>query len=205
MKTFLKWTALVLLALVMAGFMAFLYFIPPFFITPPEQFGKDMAEAPPAVRDIADLATRAIAERGRYIVMTTGCIGCHATNGPQGPDLTKYLAGGGLKIHTSQGVFVTRNLTPDPETGLARRTDDEVKRVLRSGTFSDGHVASHTVMPWANFSNWTEEDRHAVAVYLRHLKPVRHRIPEPTRGNALTIAGAIEQDYGFKDYGVVEK
>ena len=50
------------------------------------------------VTDIADPAERAIAERGRYIVMTTGCIGCHATNGSQGPDLTKYLAGGALKI-----------------------------------------------------------------------------------------------------------
>ena len=77
-----------------------------------------MADAAPAVTDIADPAERAIAERGRYIVMTTGCIGCHATNGPQGPDLTKYLAGGGLKIQTPHGTFVSRNLTPDQETGL---------------------------------------------------------------------------------------
>ena len=55
--------------------------------TPPETFGKAMADAAPAVTDIADPAERAIAERGRYIVMTTGCIGCHATNGSQGPDL----------------------------------------------------------------------------------------------------------------------
>ena len=94
-----------------------------------------MADAAPAVTDIADPAERAIAARGRYIVMTTGCIGCHATNGSQGPDLTKYLAGGALKFQTPHGTFVSRNLTPDKETGLARRTDDEVKRVLRSGTF----------------------------------------------------------------------
>ena len=179
-----------------SAFLAFLYFIPPFFITPPEQFGKDMADAAPGVSQIADPATRAIAERGRYIVMTTGCTGCHATNGAQGPDLTKYLAGGGLKMQTPSGTYVARNLTPDPETGLARRSDDEVKRVLRSGTFPDGHVAPHTVMPWANFSNWTEEDRHAVVVYLRSLKPVRHQIPEPVPGNAVTVPGAAEQDYG---------
>ena len=74
---------------------------------------------------------------------------------------------------------MSRNLTPDPDTGLARRTDDEVKRVLRSGVFPDGHVVPHTTMPWANFSNWTEEDRYAVLVYLRHLPPVRHQTPEP--------------------------
>ncbi len=77
--------------------------------------------------------------------------------------------------------------------------------MLRSGTFTDGHVAPGTVMPWPVFSNWTEEDRHAVVVYLRHLKPVRHQIPEPSAGNAITIPGAVEQDYAGKDYGIKDK
>jgi hypothetical protein len=55
------------------------------------------------------------------------------------------------------------------------------------------------------FSNWSEEDRHAVVVYLRHLKPIVHRIPDPVSGNAITIPGAIEQDYAAKDYGVAPK
>ena len=205
MKTFLKWAVLLLIVVALCGFCVFLYLIPPFFITPPEAFGKAMADAAPAVTDIADPAERAIAAHGRYIVLTAGCIGCHATNGSQGPDLTKYLAGGGLKFQTPTGTFVSRNLTPDKETGLARRTDDEVKRVLRSGTFTDGHVTPGTVMPWPVYSNWTEEDRHAVVVYLRHVKAIRHRIPEPVPGNAITIPGAVEQDYAGKDYGVSEK
>jgi hypothetical protein len=201
MKKFLKWALLVVVVVATCGFLAFLYFIPPFFLTPPETFGKAMADAAPTVADIADPAERAIAERGRYIVMTTGCNGCHAIVGPQGPDLSKYLGGGGLKIQTAHATYVSRNLTPDKETGLARRTDDEVKRIMRSGTFIDGHVVAGTAMPWPVFSNWTEEDRHAVVVYLRHLKPLRHATPEPVPGNAITIPGAIEQDYGGKDYG----
>jgi mono/diheme cytochrome c family protein len=202
MRRALKWTLGAIAILALGVFLAFLYFIPPFFLTPPEKFGKDLADAPPPVADIADPGERAIAERGRYIVMTTGCIGCHATNGSQGPDLTKYLAGGALKIVDASGTYVSRNLTPDKDTGLARRSNDEVKRVLRSGTFPDGHVAPTTVMPWPIFSNWTDEDRHAVLVYLRHLKPVRHEIPDPVPGDHLTIPGAIDQDYGLKDYGV---
>lgn len=202
MKRFLKWTLIVLLAIAVVGFVAFLYNIPPFFLTAPEQFSKDMLQAPPPVDDIKDPAERAIAERGLYIVRTTGCMGCHATVGPQGPDVTKYLAGGGLKFQTAHGTFVSRNLTPDKDTGLARRTDRDVKRVMQSGVFPDGHVVPATVMPWGVFSNWTEEDRYAVLVYLRHLRPVHHTTPEPVPGNALTIPGALEQDYGFKDHGL---
>jgi hypothetical protein len=202
MKKILKWGAITIVVLAVIAFLAFLYNIPPFFLTPPETFGADMLKAAPPVDGIADPAQRAIAERGRTIVMNIGCTGCHATNGPQGPDLTKYLAGGGTKITSTHGTFVSRNLTPDPETGLARRTDDEVKRVLRSGTFPDGHVVPYTTMPWGSFSHLTEEDRHAVVVYLRNLPAVKHRIPDPSLTPAQLPEGAVEGIFGLKDYGI---
>ena len=201
MKKVLKWAVLIVLAVAVCGLVAFLYFIPPFFSTSPEEFSRTMRDVAPPVTDISDPLQRAIAERGRDIVMRTGCIGCHASNGPNGPDYTKYLAGGGIKILTPHGTFIGSNLTPDAETGLARRSDDEVKRVLRSGVFPDGHIVPSSAMPWANFSNWTEEDRHAVVVYLRHLTPVRHQIPNPTNIPEPLESGIIERDYAFRDYG----
>jgi mono/diheme cytochrome c family protein len=203
-KRFLKWALLVVVVIVVCALGAFLYFIPPFFTTAAEDFGKAMASAPPGVDGIADPVERAMAARGRYIVMTTGCIGCHATNGPQGPDLTKYLAGGGIKSVATQATYVSRNLTPDKETGLGRRSDDEVKRVMRSGVFPDGRVVAVTSMPWGAFSNWSEEDRHAVLVYLRHLPAIHHPTPEPVPGNAITVSGAVEQDHAWHDYGTAE-
>lgn len=204
MTRFLKWAALAVLVLAIAGFVTFLYMIPPFFTASPETFAAGLADAPPSVGDIADPAERAIAERGRYIVQMTPCIGCHQMPGPQGPLLDKYLAGG-AKFTNRDGVFVSRNLTPDPETGLGRRSDAEIARVLRSGVLADGHVASHAVMPWASFSNWTDEDRHAVVVYLRHLKPVRHTIPGPGGPEPSGDPAAVEEDYGLLDYGTTPK
>lgn len=202
MKRRLMWIGAGALTLAVIAFLAFLYNVPPFFLIAPETFGQDMANAPPPVSGIADPAQRAIAERGRTLVMNIGCTGCHAANGPQGPDLSRYLAGGGTKITSAHGTYVSRNLTPDPDTGLARRTDEEVKRVLRSGTFPDGHVVPYTTMPWASFSHLTEEDRHAVVVYLRSLPAVKHRIPDPVFQPADLPSGAVEGIFGLRDYGI---
>lgn len=202
MRRLLKWAALVVLAIAAGGLLVFLYVMPPFFTTPPEVFSAAMRDIVPSLSGIGDPLERLLAERGRDIVVRSGCIGCHAANGARGPDYTKYLAGGGLKVVSAGGTFVSRNLTPDPDTGLARRTDGEVKRVLRSGVFPDGHVAPAGAMPWGTFSNWTEEDRHAVVVFLRHIPPVRQRIPEPLPASASFEPDVVERDYAFKDYSL---
>ena len=72
---------------------------------------------------------------------------------------------------------------------------------LKSGVSRDGHVAPYTMMPWANFSSWTEKDRHAVVVDLRHLKPVKHAIPEPVLRPVPLRNNAVEEAYGGADYG----
>ncbi|HWF85276.1 MAG TPA: hypothetical protein VG222_10525, partial [Vicinamibacterales bacterium] len=95
--------------------------------------------------------------------------------------------------------------TPDKTTGLARRSDDEVLRVLRSGVMPDGRVTSYRLMPWGAYTNWTDEDLHAVLVYLRHLKPIAHQIPEPTPAAPLADPLAIEVVHGGKDYGTIPK
>ena len=193
MKRILKWIALVVVFLAACGFVGFLYFVPPLMSIDPEEFVRGEAAMAPPVDGIADPAVRALAERGRYVLMTSDCTGCHVTPGPQGPMPDMYLAGGRRFVTAAHGTVVSRNLTPDKETGLASRTDDDVKRVLRSGVYPDGRVISHTAMPWAQFSNWSDEDLHAVVVYLRHIKPVRHEIPPPAAGRADAIVpNAIE-------------
>ena len=59
MKTFLKWGGLTLLVLLVVGFGAFLYNIPPVLLIAPETFQANVAKAAPPVDHIADPATRA--------------------------------------------------------------------------------------------------------------------------------------------------
>jgi len=199
MKRIMKWVALVVVVLAAGAFVAFLYLVPPLMSTDPQAFVNLEATMAPAVDGIADPAVRALAERGRYVLLTTDCTGCHVTPGPQGPLPDMYLAGGRPFTTNAHGVVVSRNLTPDKETGLGARTDDDVKRVLRSGVYPDGRPIPHNAMPWAQFSNWSDEDLHAVVVYLRHIKPIRHEIPPRAPGvadalvpGALEIAGGVD-------------
>ena len=60
-----------------------------------------------------------------------------------------------------------------------------MKRVLKSGLFPDGHVVPYRVMPWGGYTAWSEEDLHAIVVYLRHLRPVAHAIPDPAPASRL--------------------
>jgi hypothetical protein len=196
MKKILKWVGIGLGMLAIVAFLGFLYFIPPFTLLPPEEFSKPIATSGPSLDDITNPVERALAERGKYLVRVQDCSGCHTPVGDEGPSLNEFLAGGFRTVFQGYGTFTSRNLTPDKETGLARRTDEEVKRVLRTGLLPEGRVAHYRDMPWAAYSNWTEEDRHAVLVYLRHLKPVYHKIPDDLTSTADGDPVAIETAFG---------
>jgi len=195
MKKVLKWLAIILGVIIVVAFFAFLYLIPPFTLLPPEEFIKQTAEAPPSLESITNPAERALAERGKYIVTTTDCSGCHTPLGDSGPKWDEYLSGGNRTVIRLFGTATTRNLTPEKETGLARRTDEEVLRVLQSGLLPEGKVAHYRDMPWAFTSNLTMEDRYAVLVYLRHLKPVVRRIAPDDTSTVSDDPTALETFY----------
>lgn len=199
MRRALKWILIVLGCLLVVGFLLFLYYIPPFTSAPPEAFVTPEESAGPALDSIADPRERLLAERGRYFVLTHDCSGCH-TVGDNGPDYDKYLAGGMKHIIKGYGTVISRNLTSDTATGLGSHTDREILAVLWSGLLRDGRLIHNRAMPWSAWSNWTEEDKRAVVVYLRHLKPVHHQIPDPTSNGELSNPAASEEVFGA-DYG----
>ena len=202
MMRILKWLGLAVVVIALCGFLTFLYVIPPFFSTSSEDYVKEAAAPAVSLDSITDPVQRAIAERGKYIVTISDCGGCHNTPGPQGPDPAMYLAGGAKIGFAGAGTAVSRNLTSDPETGLGNVKDDEIKRVLRNGVFHDGRMMHHRQMPWNAFANWTEEDRHAVVTYLRLVRPIKHKIPDPDRAVTFDDKKAAGNFFG-QDAGTV--
>ena len=199
-----KWTIGVLLVIGVVGFLVFLYLIPPFTLMAPEAFSGPEAAAANAVNldAITDPKTRALAERGKYIVVTMGCVDCHAPPGPTGPDFARYMAGGLKTAYKGHGTFVSANLTSDRQYGLGRRTDEDVLRVLRSGVSADGgRQLWYRDMPWAWFANWTEEDRVAVLTYLRQVPAVSHKIPPPATEGPMTYDSVAIEEGSAVDAG----
>jgi hypothetical protein len=198
-----KWTIGILFAVGAVAFLAFLYFIPPFTLVSPEALIAPETAAALKLDSIADPKTRALAERGRYIVMVTGCVDCHAPPGPNGPDFSRYMAGGLKVAYKGHGTFISANLTSDRQTGMGRRTDEDVLRVLRSGVSADGgRQLWYRDMPWAWLANWTEEDRRAVLTYLRQIPPVAHQIPAPVDAASVTYDPAAIEEGSARDAGI---
>src|SRR5438128_1859679 len=106
----IKWTVSILLVVAVVCFLLFLYLIPPFDLVSPQALSQPETDAALKLDSITDAKTRALAERGKYIVMTTGCVGCHAPPGSAGPDFARYLAGGLKTAYRDHGTFVSANL-----------------------------------------------------------------------------------------------
>jgi mono/diheme cytochrome c family protein len=120
-------------------------------------------------------------ERGRYIATAlSGCIYCHSPhdwNASDHPLLPgKEGAGEVLPYGNLPGRMVAPNLTPDPETGAGRWTDDQLARAIREGVGHDGR-ALFPIMPYPHYRKMSDEDLASVIVFLRSLAAVRNELP----------------------------
>jgi cytochrome c553 len=179
MKRIVKWVALTVVVLAACGFVAFLYLVPPLMSTDPQVFIDGEAAMAPPVDGIADPAVRALAERGRYVLLTTECTGCHVTPSPQGHQPDMYLAGGRRFTTNTHGVVVSRNLTPDKETGLGDWTVDQFIATMKTGRHQGKGRPLLPPMPWPVVGSLNDEDIRSLFAYLQSLPPASNRVPQP--------------------------
>jgi mono/diheme cytochrome c family protein len=116
--------------------------------------------------------------RGRYLAHAVcECFECHSPM--QDNDLVLPVESrlGAGDILNEKTRLVAPNITPDPETGAGRWTDDQLVGAIRQGISHDGRRLS-VVMPYPTLSVLTDEDAHAIVAYLRSLPPVRNSLPK---------------------------
>lgn len=125
-----------------------------------------------------------LVKRGDYLVNTImTCQNCHTPIGRNGPDFSKALSGG-LMFDEPPFKVTASNITQDKETGIGSWTDAQIKTLLRTGKRPNG-VQIAEVMPTAFYGIITERDMNAIVAYLRTVKPVANKVPDPVYKIAL--------------------
>ncbi len=123
-------------------------------------------------------AQSALVKRGAYLVNTImTCQNCHTPIGPKGPDFSKAFSGG-LTWDEPPFKVTAPNITQDKETGIGSWTDAQIKTLLRTGKRPDG-VQIAAVMPVGFYKIITDRDMDAIVAYLRTLKPIKNKVPDP--------------------------
>jgi mono/diheme cytochrome c family protein len=118
----------------------------------------------------------AVIAKGRYLVNGPAhCMSCHmsgfddlaaADGGKEMP-----LRGGIAFPLGPLGTLYPANLTPDPETGIGRFTDEQIFRMMRHSIRPNGMASASLLMP---FNEMADDDLVAIVSYLRSQQPVKH-------------------------------
>jgi mono/diheme cytochrome c family protein len=115
-------------------------------------------------------------ERGAYVAGLGGCAICHTQMDwkTMQPVMDKAFAGG-FTMKEEFGEWTSPNITPDPETGIGKWTDEQIMAAFRDGVRPDGSKL-HPIMPWPFYNNMTDDDAKAVVAFLRAQKPVVNKV-----------------------------
>lgn len=110
------------------------------------------------------------AARGAYLVATVGrCGDCHTPLTWLGaPDPNRFLAG-------SPGGFWGKkapNITPDPQNGIGKWSEDDIVDLLKEGATPDGDFVGGAMAEIVrNTGRLADDDRRAIAAYLKTVPP----------------------------------
>jgi mono/diheme cytochrome c family protein len=118
-------------------------------------------------------------KRGDYLVNTIlTCGNCHTPKGPTGADIMDKAFSGGLSWDEPPFKVTAPNITQDKETGIGNWSARDIRRLLRKGIKPDGTPIA-TIMPTGFYEIITKKDMNAIVAYVRTLKPVKNKVPDP--------------------------
>ncbi len=119
-----------------------------------------------------------LVKRGDYLVNTImTCGNCHSPKGPKGDIPGKHFSGG-LSWDEPPFKVTAPNITQDKETGIGSWSDADIKNLLRKGVKPNGTPIA-TIMPTGFYEIITDRDLNSIVAYLRTLKPIKNKVPDP--------------------------
>jgi mono/diheme cytochrome c family protein len=144
----------------------------------PMNFIINLIPAEPELKDGMDKKDKLA--YGKYLAWS--CIECH-TVAEKGQILEERSYAGGREFPLPKGGKVySSNITPDPETGIGRWTEEQF--IQRFKMYMDsayeappvGENQFNTYMPWEMFAGMKESDLSAIYAYLQSVKPIPNQV-----------------------------
>jgi mono/diheme cytochrome c family protein len=106
---------------------------------------------------------------GASLALLGDCATCHTA-----PGRAPYA--GGLAMPTPFGTIYSTNITPDPETGIGRWSEQAFVRALRSGVDREGHHL-YPAFPYDHFTHVSDDDAKALYAFFMSIEPVKSSTP----------------------------
>ena len=124
-----------------------------------------------------------LVKRGGALAALGNCSTCHTVPGGK-------VFAGGRAIPTPFGTIYATNITPDPETGIGRWSEEAFQRAMRKGVDREGNHL-YPAFPYDHFTLVTDEDNKALYAYLMTREPVRSTPPANTLSFPFNIRMAV--------------
>jgi mono/diheme cytochrome c family protein len=106
-----------------------------------------------------------LVQTGSHLAMIGNCITCHTSE--KGATLA-----GGVAIATPFGTIHSTNITPDPETGIGRWSEEAFQRAMHEGVDRQGRHL-YPAFPYDHFTLLRADDNRALYAFLMTRTPVR--------------------------------
>src|ERR1700757_3582730 len=107
----------------------------------------------------------AVARRGASLALLGDCATCHTA-----PGGAPYA--GALAMPTPFGTIFSTNITPDPQTGIGRWSEQAFIRALRAGVDREGRHL-YPAFPYDHFTLVSDEDARALYAFFMSRDPVK--------------------------------
>jgi mono/diheme cytochrome c family protein len=104
-------------------------------------------------------------ENGKILSYAAGCYGCH-TSDPEKP------FGGGYKIKTKYGTFITPNITKDITSGIGKWSKTEFIQAIKHG-ISPSKKPYYPAFPYSWYSNMQDSDILDIFDYLNSIPSIQ--------------------------------
>ena len=113
---------------------------------------------------------------GGYLATVGHCVLCHTPPAVDKPFNMDLAFSGGRPFPSFSGIpaTVSRNITSDPDHGLGKWSDQDIKNAITKGVRPDGTKLTGP-MPFDWYAKMTPTDVDAIVAFIRTIKPVKNQ------------------------------